>query len=62
MYKNHVILMPRKVLTETIKRLSIELPSSEYKLLEEYCLENQETKRQVIRCLIRTLKNNRTIN
>ena len=31
MYKNHVILMPRKVLTETIKRLSIELPSSEYK-------------------------------
>lgn len=47
--------MPRKVLTEPIKRLTVELPISEYKLLESYCLEKQESKRQVIRCFIRTL-------
>ena len=47
--------MPRKVLTEPIKRLTIELPQSEYEALEEYCLERQETKRQVIRSLIRSL-------
>jgi len=51
-----VINMPRKVLTEEIKRLSVELPTSEYRILEEYCLQNQETKRQVIRNFIRTLK------
>ncbi|MEM9926700.1 MAG: CopG family transcriptional regulator [Cyanobacteria bacterium P01_D01_bin.50] len=48
--------MTRKVLTEPIKRLSVELPNSEYKILEEYCLEVQETKRQVIRSLIRSLR------
>ena len=50
-------VMPRKVLTEPIKRLTIELPESEYNLLESYCLEKQESKRQVIRFLIRCLKN-----
>ncbi|MEM7590325.1 MAG: CopG family transcriptional regulator [Cyanobacteria bacterium P01_A01_bin.83] len=48
--------MPRKVLTESVKRLLVELPSSEYQILEEYCLQTQETKRQVIRTFIRTLK------
>lgn len=48
--------MPRKVLTEPIKRLTVELPESEYQALENYCLEQQETKRQVIRSFIRTLK------
>jgi hypothetical protein len=48
-------VMVRKVLTEPIKRLTVELPESEYKLLESYCLEKQESKRQVIRSLIRTL-------
>ncbi|NJO64737.1 MAG: CopG family transcriptional regulator [Richelia sp. RM2_1_2] len=52
----HVINMPRKVLNEEIKRLSVELPISEYNILEEYCLQNQETKRQIIRNFIRTLK------
>lgn len=54
----HVINMPRKVLNEKIKRLSVELPISEYNILEEYCLQNQETKRQIIRNFIRSLKNN----
>ena len=36
--------MPRKV--------TIELPESEYGLLETYCLEKQQTKRQIIRFLI----------
>ena len=48
--------MPRKVSTEPIKQLLVELPLSEYKTLEEYCLERQETKRQVIRSFIRRLK------
>ena len=48
--------MPRKVATEPIKQLLVELPLSEYKALEEYCLERQETKRQVIRSFIRRLK------
>lgn len=48
-------IMPRKVLTEPIKRLTIELPESEYNLLESYCLDKQESKRQVIRSLIRSL-------
>jgi len=42
--------------TEPIKRLTVELPEKEYQLLEEYCLEHQETKRQVIRSLIRSLE------
>ncbi|NEO29066.1 MAG: CopG family transcriptional regulator [Symploca sp. SIO3C6] len=41
--------MPRKVSTEPLKQLLVELPLSEYQALEEYCLERQETKRQVIR-------------
>lgn len=48
-------IMPRKVLTEPIKRLTVELPESEYNLLEAYCLEQQESKRQVIRSFIRGL-------
>ena len=47
--------MPRKVRTEPIRRLTVELPESEYKMLEDYCLERQETKRQTIRSLIRLL-------
>jgi hypothetical protein len=47
--------MIRRVLTEPIKRLTVELPESEYNLLEVYCLQNQESKRQVIRTLIRNL-------
>lgn len=53
----YVCIMARKVLTEPVKRLTVELPESEYKLLETYCLETQESKRQVIRCCIRNLKN-----
>jgi hypothetical protein len=48
--------MPRKVLAEPIKRLTVELPESEYKILEAYCLDRQETKRQVIRSFIRRLQ------
>ena len=55
MYEFHQTRMPRKVLTEPIKRLTVELPESEYQSLENYCLEQQETKRQVIRSLIHTL-------
>jgi hypothetical protein len=55
-HETHGELMPRKVTTEPIKRLTIELPEPEYKILENYCLEHQETKRQVIRSLIRSLK------
>ena len=51
-----VINMPRKVLTEEIKRLSVELPISEYEILENYCLNKQETKRHVIRTYILSLK------
>ena len=47
--------MPRKVAIEPFKRLTVELPESEYELLENYCLERQESKRQVIRSLIRRL-------
>ncbi|WP_157229316.1 CopG family transcriptional regulator [Rivularia sp. PCC 7116] len=49
--------MPRKITTEPIKRLTIELPESEYRLLEEYCMKQQQTKKQVIRYLIQKLKN-----
>lgn len=48
--------MPRKVVTEPIRRLTVELPQSEYLTLENYCLQRQETKRQVIRAFIRRLK------
>lgn len=48
--------MARKVSAEPIKRLTVELPESEYDALENYCLERQETKRQVIRSFIRRLK------
>jgi hypothetical protein len=47
--------MPRKVSTEPTKQLLVELPASEYLALEEYCLKRQETKRQVIRSLLRRL-------
>lgn len=47
--------MARKVATEGIKRLTVELPESEYAALERYCLARQVTKRQVIRSLIRQL-------
>jgi hypothetical protein len=52
----HERKMPRKVSTEPIKRLTVELPESEYNLLEAYCLERQESKRQVIRALIQRLE------
>ncbi len=48
--------MPRKMSTQPIRRLTVELPETEYNALEAYCLERQETKRQVIRALIRKLK------
>ncbi|NJP12236.1 MAG: CopG family transcriptional regulator [Leptolyngbyaceae cyanobacterium RU_5_1] len=48
--------MARKVSTEPVKRLTVELPESEYEILEQYCLERQETKRQVIRSFIRRLR------
>ncbi len=47
--------MPRSVATEPVKKLLIELPESEYNALESYCLERQETKRQVIRTLLKTV-------
>ncbi|MBR8840408.1 MAG: CopG family transcriptional regulator [Stigonema ocellatum SAG 48.90 = DSM 106950] len=48
--------MPRKVSTEPIRRLTVELPVCECEALENYCLEQQVSKRQVIRSYIRTLK------
>jgi len=48
--------MPRKITTEPIRRLTVELPESEYHWLEAYCLERQESKRQVIRTLLRRLQ------
>ncbi|MBV6627214.1 MAG: CopG family transcriptional regulator [Rivularia sp. (in: Bacteria)] len=56
MHEIHGYIMPRKITTEPIKRLTIELPESEYRLLEEYCIKKQHTKRQVIRYLIQQLK------
>ncbi len=55
-YGFHRARMARKVSTEPIKQLLVELPLSEYQALEDYCLERQETKRQVIRSFIRRLK------
>jgi hypothetical protein len=49
----------RKISTEPIKQLLVELPLREYQELEEYCLERQETKRQVIRSFIRRLSSRR---
>ena len=45
--------MPRKVAHEDHRTLTVELPLSEFDALEQYCLQRQETKRQVIRTLIR---------
>jgi hypothetical protein len=48
--------MSRKVSVEPVKRLTVELPESEYRVLEDYCLARQESKRQVIRSFIRRLR------
>lgn len=48
--------MSRKMSTEPLKRLTVELPESEYRVLEDYCLARQESKRQVIRSFIRRLR------
>jgi hypothetical protein len=45
--------MPRKVSREPIRALTVELPESEFEALERYCLQRQETKKQVIRTLLR---------
>ena len=45
--------MPRKVSREPVRALTVELPQSEFEALEKYCLQRQETKRQVIRTLLR---------
>jgi hypothetical protein len=52
--------MPRKISTEPTKQLLVELPASEYQALEEYCLKRQETKRQLIRSLLRRLGQRQT--
>ena len=46
----------KKDAIEPIKQLMVELPLSEYKILEQYCQERQETKRQAVRTWIRRLK------
>jgi hypothetical protein len=45
--------MPRKVAREDHRTLTVELPLSEVDALEQYCLQRQETKKQVIRTLLR---------
>jgi hypothetical protein len=45
--------MPRKVSREPIRALTVELPQSQFEALEKYCLQTQETKKQVIRTLLR---------
>jgi hypothetical protein len=45
--------MPRKVSREPVGALTVELPLSEFEALERYCLQRQETKKQVIRTLLR---------
>lgn len=57
MHEFHGKFMTKKGITEPIRRLTVELPESEYRLLEDYCLARQESKRQVIRSLIRRLRN-----
>lgn len=47
------IPMPRKAAREDHRTLTVELPLSEFDALEQYCLQRQETKRPVIRTLIR---------
>lgn len=47
---------PKKKVTEPYKQLMVELPLSEYQILEKYCQQRQETKRQVVRNWIRRLK------
>jgi len=48
--------MSRKVSTESIKRLMVEQPESEYRVLEDYWLARQVSKRQVNRSFIRRLR------
>jgi hypothetical protein len=45
--------MPRKVSREPVRALTAEFPLSEFEALERYCLQRQETKKQVIRILLR---------
>lgn len=52
---NFMCVMLIKVLTEPIKRLTVELPESKYNLLGSYCLQKQEFKLQVIRYSIHIL-------
>jgi len=49
-------IMLKKITAEPVKRLTVELPESEYEILERYCMARQETKRQVIRSFIRRLR------
>lgn len=44
---------PRPVASE---RLQVKLTPQEMKLLDDYCAENEKTKTEVVRELIRTLK------
>lgn len=53
---------PRKTATEPYKQLMVELPLSEYQILEQYCQQRQETKRQVVRTWIRRLKSHLSLN
>lgn len=42
----------RKISTDPIKQLLVELPLSEYQQFDSYYLERQKTKRQIIRSFI----------
>lgn len=44
--------MSRKFSREPILALAVELPLSEFEAIERYCLQRQETKKQVIRTLL----------
>lgn len=46
----------KKNAIEPIKQLMVELPLSEYQILEQYCQQRQETKRAIIRAYIRRLQ------
>jgi len=50
--RNSCKLMPRKVSREPLRILTVELSQSEFEALERYCLQRQETKKQVIRTLL----------
>ncbi|MFM7881838.1 MAG: CopG family transcriptional regulator [Microcystis aeruginosa Ma_MB_S_20031200_S102] len=52
----------RKAATEPYKQLMVELPLSEYQILEEYCQQPQETKGQVVLTWIRRLKSHLSSN